>query len=91
MTAGSGIIHDEGRNHPGGKLHGFQMWINLPKKHKWIDPAYRTIRSKEKPHYTYITYMQQEATLSLTILYQYTTRMYAFLFAAVCHYVIYEI
>eukprot|EP00465_Bigelowiella_longifila_P005661 CAMPEP_0185260204 /NCGR_PEP_ID=MMETSP1359-20130426/8829_1 /TAXON_ID=552665 /ORGANISM="Bigelowiella longifila, Strain CCMP242" /LENGTH=307 /DNA_ID=CAMNT_0027846371 /DNA_START=98 /DNA_END=1024 /DNA_ORIENTATION=+ len=52
MTAGSGIIHDEGRNHPGGKLHGFQMWINLPKKHKWTDPAYRTIRSNEKPHYT---------------------------------------
>eukprot|EP00486_Rosalina_sp_Unknown_P014844 CAMPEP_0201593864 /NCGR_PEP_ID=MMETSP0190_2-20130828/191358_1 /ASSEMBLY_ACC=CAM_ASM_000263 /TAXON_ID=37353 /ORGANISM="Rosalina sp." /LENGTH=157 /DNA_ID=CAMNT_0048053257 /DNA_START=107 /DNA_END=577 /DNA_ORIENTATION=- len=26
MTAGSGIIHDEGKDHPGGLLHGFQMW-----------------------------------------------------------------
>ena len=25
MTAGSGIEHDEGRDHPGGVLHGFQM------------------------------------------------------------------
>mmetsp|Transcript_4414 Transcript_4414/g.10376 ORF Transcript_4414/g.10376 Transcript_4414/m.10376 type:complete len:304 (-) Transcript_4414:39-950(-) len=51
MTAGSGIIHDEGRNHPGGEMHGFQMWVNLPKKDKWIDPAYHTIRSAEKPHF----------------------------------------
>eukprot|EP00241_Pyramimonas_parkeae_P023103 CAMPEP_0114323210 /NCGR_PEP_ID=MMETSP0059-20121206/27728_1 /TAXON_ID=36894 /ORGANISM="Pyramimonas parkeae, Strain CCMP726" /LENGTH=278 /DNA_ID=CAMNT_0001451419 /DNA_START=175 /DNA_END=1012 /DNA_ORIENTATION=- len=34
MTAASGIIHDEGRNHPGGVMHGFQMWVNLPAKHK---------------------------------------------------------
>jgi redox-sensitive bicupin YhaK (pirin superfamily) len=34
MTAASGIIHDEGKNHPGGKLHGFQLWVNLPAKHK---------------------------------------------------------
>mmetsp|Transcript_29843 Transcript_29843/g.55802 ORF Transcript_29843/g.55802 Transcript_29843/m.55802 type:complete len:310 (-) Transcript_29843:199-1128(-) len=52
MTAGSGIIHDEGRNHPGGPLHGFQMWINLPKKHKMMDPAYRTIRNNEKPKFS---------------------------------------
>mmetsp|Transcript_15118 Transcript_15118/g.23920 ORF Transcript_15118/g.23920 Transcript_15118/m.23920 type:complete len:330 (-) Transcript_15118:37-1026(-) len=49
MTAGSGIIHDEGRNHPGGMLHGFQMWVNLPKKMKMMDPAYKTIRASQKP------------------------------------------
>ncbi|HKG30668.1 MAG TPA: pirin family protein [Nitrososphaeraceae archaeon] len=36
MTAGSGVIHSEmpekefSKN--GGKLHGFQLWVNLPKK-----------------------------------------------------------
>ena len=47
MTAGSGIIHDEGLNHPGGDLHGFQMWINLPRKNKMDDPAYRTIKASK--------------------------------------------
>ena len=31
MRAASGIEHDEGKNHPGGVLHGFQMWVNLPR------------------------------------------------------------
>lgn len=26
----AGIEHDEGTGHPGGPLHGFQCWINLP-------------------------------------------------------------
>jgi len=46
MTAGKGIIHDEGRNHPGGMLHGFQLWVNLPKEKKMCDPKYQTITSK---------------------------------------------
>jgi len=38
MTAGSGVIHSEMPekefSKKGGKLHGFQLWINLPKKTK---------------------------------------------------------
>jgi len=49
MTAGSGIIHDEGRDHPGGLLHGFQMWVNLPRKHKLCDPQYQQITAKNFP------------------------------------------
>jgi len=46
MTAGKGIIHDEGRDHPGGMLHGFQLWVNLPKEKKLCDPKYQTITAK---------------------------------------------
>ncbi|ETO22049.1 pirin protein [Reticulomyxa filosa] len=46
MTAGKGIIHDEGRDHPGGMLHGFQLWVNLPKSQKMCDPKYQTITAK---------------------------------------------
>jgi len=41
MSAASGIIHDEGREHPGGELHGFQMWVNLPALHKMDPPRYQ--------------------------------------------------
>eukprot|EP01083_Nonionella_stella_P050197 133604_1 len=49
MTAGSGIIHDEGKDHPGGLLHAFQMWVNLPKKYKMCDPQYQQITAKNFP------------------------------------------
>ena len=42
MTAGSGLVHSEmpekGFAKNGGRLHGFQLWINLRKKDKWIKP-----------------------------------------------------
>jgi len=50
MTAGSGIIHQEmpkGDNK--GSMGGFQLWANLPKSHKMIDPRYRGLKSKEIP------------------------------------------
>lgn len=40
MRAGSGILHDEGRDHPGGPSHGFQLWVNLPKELKMSPPSY---------------------------------------------------
>ena len=43
MTAASGIVHDEGRDHPGGTLHGFQCWVNLPAKHKMDPPKYQDV------------------------------------------------
>ena len=53
MTAGSGVIHSEmpeeefAKN--GGRLHGFQLWVNLPKKDKMIKPRYQDISSKKIP------------------------------------------
>ena len=47
MRAGSGILHDEGADEQlrrdGGRLHGAQFWINLPKGRKMSPPAYRHI------------------------------------------------
>ena len=44
MTAASGIEHNEGTGHPGGMLHGFQCWINLPAARKMDPPAYKELR-----------------------------------------------
>ncbi|MGD0772250.1 MAG: pirin family protein [Candidatus Solibacter sp.] len=45
MTAGSGLVHSElpGETlvREGGTLHGFQLWVNLPKKDKMIAPRYQ--------------------------------------------------
>jgi redox-sensitive bicupin YhaK (pirin superfamily) len=51
MTAGSGIIHQE-MPEPGpvGKgMHGFQLWVNLPARHKMTEPRYRSILAAEIP------------------------------------------
>ena len=53
MTAGRGIIHSE-LPHPdfydaGGVLHGFQIWVNLPAKHKMMAPRYQEIPELESP------------------------------------------
>ena len=49
MTAASGIEHDEGKNHPGGVLHGFQMWVNLPGSKKMKDPSYQDVPANAIP------------------------------------------
>jgi len=49
MTAASGIEHDEGTGHPGGILHAFQCWINLPSKHKMDPPAYNDMTAGSIP------------------------------------------
>ena len=53
MTAGSGVVHSEMPEQEfakkGGKLHGFQLWVNLPKKDKMIKPHYQEISSKDIP------------------------------------------
>ncbi len=53
MTAGRGIIHSE-LPHPdfyeaGGKMHGFQIWVNLPAKDKMMSPRYQDIPSEDLP------------------------------------------
>jgi len=53
MTAGSGVIHsempEEEFSKKGGTLHGFQLWVNLPKKDKMAKPRYQDIPSNKIP------------------------------------------
>lgn len=50
MTAGSGIIHQEmPKGDPQGLMYGFQLWANLPKSHKMMDPRYREVKSDQIP------------------------------------------
>src|SRR3972149_4388106 len=50
MTAGSGIIHQEmPKGDSVGKMHGFQLWANLPASYKMMDPRYRDVKSEHIP------------------------------------------
>ncbi|MDA8243806.1 MAG: pirin family protein [Elusimicrobia bacterium] len=51
MTAGSGIVHQEMPKPFDGVMRGFQLWANLPKKHKMTRPRYRDIRAGDIPEY----------------------------------------
>ena len=48
MKTGSGIIHSEMPAMKEGKLHGFQLWINMPAERKMSNPEYIYIDSKKK-------------------------------------------
>ena len=53
MTAGSGILHQEmpkGDAH--GRMHGFQLWANLPSSLKMTAPRYQDIPSSAIPDVT---------------------------------------
>ena len=53
MTAGSGIIHQEmPKGDPHGLMEGFQLWANLPRSHKMMDPRYREVKSAQVPEVT---------------------------------------
>jgi hypothetical protein len=49
MTAGSGILHSELPPQEfvakGGRFHGVQLWVNLPRSHKWAPPRYQDINA----------------------------------------------
>ena len=47
MKTGRGIIHSEMPAMTGGKLLGFQLWINMPAKFKKNKPEYLYIKGKE--------------------------------------------
>jgi quercetin 2,3-dioxygenase len=50
MTAGSGILHQEmPKGDERGRMHGFQLWANLPKALKMTDPRYQDILAKDIP------------------------------------------
>jgi len=50
MTAGSGILHQEmPKGDAQGRMHGFQLWANLPGSLKMTDPRYQDIPSSAIP------------------------------------------
>jgi len=67
MTAGSGVIHSEmpseeiRRN--GGRLHGFQLWVNLPRRDKMMKPRYQEVRSADIP-----TAISSDGLVTVTVL-----------------------
>jgi len=53
MTAGSGILHQEmPRGDAEGRMHGFQLWANLPASMKMTDPRYQDIKGADVPEVT---------------------------------------
>lgn len=49
MSAGRGIIHSEMPQQERGRLHGFQLWINLPAAQKMKAPSYVDIPAEQIP------------------------------------------
>lgn len=49
MTAGKGVIHSEMPEQTEGLVRGFQLWLNLPKEKKMIEPAYNDIPADKIP------------------------------------------
>ena len=49
MTAGSGIIHQEMPKPVNGRMGGFQLWVNLPRARKLMDPRYQEIKNDKIP------------------------------------------
>jgi len=56
MTAGAGVIHSEmpAREfaRTGGRMHGFQLWVNLPRRDKMTKPRYQEIPNSQIPKAT---------------------------------------
>ena len=56
MTAGSGVVHAEMPSaefmRTGGRMHGFQLWVNLPQQDKMIKPRYQEIPNSQIPKAT---------------------------------------
>jgi len=53
MTAGSGILHQEmPKGDTQGRMHGFQLWANLPSSLKMTAPRYQDIKAGEVPEVT---------------------------------------
>ena len=50
MTAGSGIVHQEmPQGDADGRMHGFQLWANLPASLKMTTPRYQDVTAKDIP------------------------------------------
>lgn len=52
MTAGRGILHQEmPHGDPNGRMHGFQLWANLPSSLKMTQPRYQDVKGAEIPEF----------------------------------------
>jgi redox-sensitive bicupin YhaK (pirin superfamily) len=50
MTAGSGIMHQEmPKGDHDGRMHGFQLWANLPASLKMTPPRYQEVKARDIP------------------------------------------
>jgi len=53
MTAGAGVVHSEMPSEEvmqnGGRLHGFQLWVNLPASEKMVPPRYQEFAAEGVP------------------------------------------
>jgi len=51
MTAGGGVLHIEKPTEElvrtGGVFHGVQLWVNLPRAQKWVEPRYQDLRGNQ--------------------------------------------
>ncbi|GAA0307937.1 pirin family protein [Psychrobacter aestuarii] len=67
MTAGRGIMHEEFHSpkfsREGGIFNTVQLWVNLPRAHKYTEPRYQTLRRAEMPNVP--LYDSQQATRTL--------------------------
>jgi len=56
MTAGAGVVHSEMPSsefmRTGGRMHGFQLWVNLPRDDKMMNPRYQEIPGAQIPKAT---------------------------------------
>lgn len=56
MTAGAGVVHSEMPSsefqREGGRMHGFQLWVNLPQRDKMTKPRYQEIPRAQIPQVT---------------------------------------
>jgi redox-sensitive bicupin YhaK (pirin superfamily) len=53
MTAGRGILHQEmPKGDPKGRMHGFQLWANLPSSLKMTPPRYQDVAGRDIPEVT---------------------------------------
>lgn len=56
MTAGRGIVHSETPSRhlldEGGRMHGFQVWVNLPARLKMTEPRYQELSAESIPRAT---------------------------------------
>ena len=56
MTAGAGVVHSEMPSsefqRTGGRMHGFQLWVNLPQREKMTKPRYQEIPRAQIPQVT---------------------------------------
>jgi redox-sensitive bicupin YhaK (pirin superfamily) len=56
MTAGDGVVHSEMPSErvrrEGGRMHGFQLWVNLPRRDKRMRPRYQDVPAARIPTVT---------------------------------------